>query len=57
MYEVLLSGRFCGDGEVEKIVWMLGRNYREMKSLYEETYWCPPRFLGVLRDNTLKNLF
>ena len=29
---------------------------REMKSLYEETYWCPPRFLGVLRDNTLKNL-
>ena len=30
---------------------------REMKSLYEETYWCPPRFLGVLRDNTLKNLF
>jgi hypothetical protein len=30
---------------------------REMNSLYEETYWCPPRFLGVLRDNTLKNLF
>jgi hypothetical protein len=30
---------------------------REMKYLYEETYWCPPRFPGVLRDNTLKNLF
>ena len=30
---------------------------REMKSLEEETYWCPPRGLEVLRDNTLKNLF